>query len=334
MRPTLFGIRAALFYGAIVVAYFAAPYVNLFFLLLAFLTAVNIAGVVWGMRALSGVQANPTGSITCTAESDAPGMAAEIVARRRTRFDVGVRLELGGKPGEPLPKRRDRMHQGTVPVLRRGQPTEVEISFGRLARGVYPVRGAELTSTYPFGLLRRRRVLEGISEVVVHPRPSAFGAGGKGKSGEDWMRELQASGSGDDLQPATLRDKRDGDPLRAVHWRASARRGKPVVVEWEGGTGGGLEIALDRRCGRVEFEGALSDVAALVQVAREAKDVLMIRTQDHARSFGEGHGSWDDALRLLAELEPLPPGAPGLVGVAPSVPVLPQRRPREEAALV
>ena len=38
MRPTLFGVRAAVFYVVMLAAFYATHYSNLFFLLLAFLT--------------------------------------------------------------------------------------------------------------------------------------------------------------------------------------------------------------------------------------------------------------------------------------------------------
>lgn len=327
MRPTLFGMRAAVFYAAVVGAYFAAPYVNLFFLLLAFLTALGLFGLLWSASSLGGVEVRPEAALVCMARSDGQAYAGEVRAGRRRRFDVGIRVRLAG--------RRGRVLTGAVAVLRAGERARVSVGTGQLDRGVYAVSRATLASTYPFGLVRRERPLEGPTELVVHPRPSRFGAGAGSASVEDWLRDLQADGAaGGDLQPASLRDHREGDSVRAIHWRATARRGRPVVAEWEGGSGEGIEIALDRRCAPEELEQALSDVAALVFLAREGKEVLLIRTQGHTRSFGEGHGTWDQALRLLAELQVLPSDGPAPSGVAPSTPVLPRRRTTEEAALV
>ena len=44
MRPTRFGIKSVVFYLVMLGAFFAAPYSNLFFLLLAFLTLAGAFG--------------------------------------------------------------------------------------------------------------------------------------------------------------------------------------------------------------------------------------------------------------------------------------------------
>ena len=69
-----------------------------------------------------------------------------------------------------------------------------------------------------------------------------------------------------------------GDSLRAVHWRATARRGRLVVREWEAAGGQGLEVVLDRRCAPAELEEALEALSALVHVARARKGSLRVRT--------------------------------------------------------
>ena len=110
---------------------------------------------------------------------------------------------------------------------------EVEIVTAGSNRGVFAGGEIKLTSGAPFGLSRSRRRLSVRSETVVVPRwvdlvsfpliePS---------SGSDMMHERLRAGAGEDF--LGVREFRPGDPLRAVHWRSSARAGTLVVREFE-----------------------------------------------------------------------------------------------------
>ena len=55
--PTALGWRGAAFYVTLVGAFFAAPYSNLFFLLLSFLTLLSLLNVWWTTRNFKGVTA-------------------------------------------------------------------------------------------------------------------------------------------------------------------------------------------------------------------------------------------------------------------------------------
>ncbi|MEM1450178.1 MAG: DUF58 domain-containing protein [Planctomycetota bacterium] len=313
MRLTHFGVKALLFYAAIVGAYYAAPYVNLFFLLLAFLSIQWCLTTLWTWKNVRRISAE-IGDPPPVAAGTAARVEGTVHAEQRTRFDIEVSLRL--ESGERA--------IGRVPVLR--ESASVAIDVPPLPRGVHRVEATTLGSTYPLGLLRRTRSVRGPAEIVVHPRPAAI-AESASRTAEDLVRELMGSsmhGAGD-LQPSGLREHRDGDALRSVHWRASARRGRLVVREWEGGLEQGLEVVLDRRCEAAELEEALSELAAIVVVARESKEVLGLRTQGTSATFGDGHEPWSAALRLLAEAQPLPEDAPAPPAASPSVLRLPRR---------
>jgi len=52
--PTALGIKAVLFYAVLTGAFFAAPYQNLYFMLLVFLTVLGLLCPLWTMRNLAG----------------------------------------------------------------------------------------------------------------------------------------------------------------------------------------------------------------------------------------------------------------------------------------
>ena len=161
----------------------------------------------------------------------------------------------------------------------------------------------------------------------MYPRPATVGDASGGRTEEDFVRDMLGSNvSGDgDMQPSGMRDHRAGDSPRSIHWRASARRGKLVVLEWEGGGGEGLEVVLDRRCSDEALEEALADLSALVHFAREAKEVLAIRSQDLNVTFGEGHEPFDRALYFMAQAQALPDDGGAPPSTSPTVLRLPRR---------
>ncbi len=320
MKLTLFGVRSLVFYVAVVVAYVSAPYVNLFFLLLAFLTLHWILAFVWTAGSLRGltVQIDKLPAVVADTPAKVP---ARFHAERSRLFDINASLLLD-VPGCKRPLRAS----GGVPVLKGRAQSSVAVPG--LPRGIYSVLRAEAWSSYPFGLLKRRLLIEDApAEVVVFPRPTSVSDASGGRTAEDFIRDMlgsNVSGEGD-MQPSGLRDRREGDSLRSVHWRASARRGKLVVLEWEGGGGEGLEVVLDRRCSAEDLDEALGDLSALVQFARDGKEVLAVRSQDLSMTFGEGHEAFDRALYFLAGAGPVPSDGPAPPAVSPTVLRLPRR---------
>ncbi len=305
VRLTRFGIKAAVFYTAIVTTYFAAPYSNLFFLLLAFLTLQWIVCAVGTHRNFAGISAELRQPEPVPAGA-AAAVRARIVAPGRARFGIVVELELA-----------DGTRASAQVAVVDGE-AELAVPLGTLPRGVHALRRATVSSTFPFGLLVARRTLAADVDVVVFPRPAELvDARSRAEALAEMLGE-RASGPGV-LQPAGLRDHRTGEELRGVHWRASARRGSLVVREWEGGGGEGLEVVIDRRCDEATLERALAVASAMVALARENKELLAIASQGLDATYGDGHEPWARALRFLAgagaldaQGPPPPPKSPGV----------------------
>ena len=310
MRPTRFGVQAGLFYLVMLAAFFAAPYSNLFFGLLGFLTLAGLSGVLGARRNLADVTARldalppvPSGAVQT--------LRVKATAPRRVRFQLDARLTLEG--GAELTGRLDVLD---------GQAA-LAVTSPALQRGCYAVTGAWLESSHPLGLVRARRALDAPSELVVYPAPRELEQGRRSAEALDELLGDGLCGAGD-LQPSGLRDHQDGDELRAVHWRASARRGALVVQEWEGASGGGLEVLLDRRCAPEALEQALATLSALAHLARTNKETLRVHSQELSTTFGDGHQPWHGLLRFLAAAQPLQPDGPAPPSVSPSVARLPR----------
>lgn len=101
-------------------------------------------------------------------------------------------------------------------------------------RGVLQVEGVEVDCLYPAGLISGRRVLAARSDVIVVPRSLRHGlpvfAGFNHRSR---YSETGSNVKGEGSALYGLRKYQIGDPIKKIHWKASARIGEPVTVEEE-----------------------------------------------------------------------------------------------------
>lgn len=104
-----------------------------------------------------------------------------------------------------------------------------EFKPGQRGREILQLEG--MVSRYPFGFLRKTIRGSYQCEVMVWPArlPYQFSAD---KAGKRWMYG-QHRRRGDGVELIHLRGYRSGDPLRRIHWKASARMGVLQVRETE-----------------------------------------------------------------------------------------------------
>ena len=99
----------------------------------------------------------------------------------------------------------------------------------------------------PFGLSRHRHAIDGGDVLTVTPAavelPTTGLAGARGHDGVTATR-IRANPSDDDVM---TREYRHGDPMRRVHWAATARQGELMVRQEESVTTPEATIILDQR---------------------------------------------------------------------------------------
>lgn len=114
-------------------------------------------------------------------------------------------------------------------------------------RGRFSIGPATLRVTDPFGLVELTRSFETSDALLVTPQTHAIGQmrlGGEGvPSGDNRPRAIASDGQED----VTVREYRQGDDLRRVHWRSSARRGELMVRREEQPWQNRATIFLDTR---------------------------------------------------------------------------------------
>jgi uncharacterized protein (DUF58 family) len=147
----------------------------------------------------------------------------------------------------------------------RGTAT-VTYPLAPVLRGLHRVGPLSGTMTDPLGLAEFERELAGSDRLTVLPRvvplqgmPAAFGSG-EGTAGAALSH--QGQGASDVL----IRPYRQGDELRRVHWRSSARHDDLMVRLEERPWRGGTTLLLDRRDAAHRGRGADSSLEFAVSL--------------------------------------------------------------------
>lgn len=224
--------------------------------------------------------------------------------------------------------------------LRRGEGAVLRYPLHPELRGVHQVGPLVAHITDPFGLAEfdlelcdRDRLVVTPAVVRLHGAP-AGGGPGAGEIGGGWGRP----GQGED--DVVVRSYRQGDDLRRVHWRSTARLDELMVrgeqQPWRDGT----VVLLDHRTGahrgsgrEASLEYAVSLAAsAFRQLQREGRRVRLATVDGRvlAGQRRDGADAGDAALDALAVLAPAHHPTPAAVhrrgpahargGPAPTVP--------------
>jgi uncharacterized protein (DUF58 family) len=158
----------------------------------------------------------------------------------------------------------------SLPVFRLDPGTRIELT-GTLTlpmRGAYATRGLAVESVYPCGLLAREEVLPAASEVVVLPAPlkHPFPLWAGFNQRALWA-ETGSNIKGEGSAFFGLREYVPGDPIRKIHWRATARQGRPMVVEDEEDRVNRYYVFVDLRESRKVGEGRTCNLEVSIRIA-------------------------------------------------------------------
>ena len=133
---------------------------------------------------------------------------------------------------------------------------------GRFVIGPMAVRVSD-----PFGLVELGRAFQTTADLTVTPRtvplPAIPLSGAWTGSGDNRPRAF-ASGSAEDV---TVREYRQGDDLRRVHWRSTARTGELMVRREEQPWQSRATLFVDNRLRAHRGQGVASSLEAAVSIA-------------------------------------------------------------------
>ncbi len=194
-----------------------------------------------------------------------------------------------------------------------GRHGEAALLLDRAPRGRYQLGPGTLRVDDPFGLSRVELAVPAAGTVLVRPRVPSLGLlfSEAGTRGDGGRRQPVRRPSG--LEPHGVREYVEGEPLRAVHWPTSARRGQLMVRELEDAPRDSVAVLLDVERSSVagppgdsSLDDAVRAAAGLVRAhaARSRGALLVIGTPapevHRVRTLG---AEWERALDALAAVE-------------------------------
>ncbi|NHA66801.1 DUF58 domain-containing protein [Phycicoccus flavus] len=199
-----------------------------------------------------------------------------------------------------------------LPSLRPGATREVQYAVRSHTRGVHRVGPLRVRVRDPFGLTLRTAAVSGEAEVVVLPRvvPLAMARSlGSGIGSEGSIPHMVALHGEDDQ---TIREYRDGDDLRRIHWPATARTGDLMVRQEDRPAKRRGVVLHDSRAvghagtGRAgSFEWAVTMAASVVGHLVDSRYAVHLLVADPGTDSGTRHDdSMPGALDALARITP------------------------------
>jgi uncharacterized protein (DUF58 family) len=261
-----------------------------------------------------------------------PLLAAMVVARTRYRLSCARRLdpprtEVGNEATVTLRLENVTrlptgllMIEDTVPYALGARPRfvldrveaqgirEIDYRVRSDLRGRFGIGPLSIRISDPFGLVELTRSFTISDTLMVTPQvvalPHVRLAGEWTGGGDSRTRSVAAAGD-DDVAP---REYRQGDDLRRVHWRSTARYGELMVrreeQQWQ--SRGALLLDTRRYAHRGEgprssFEVAVSAAASIgVQLAHEGLGLRLV-TDQGAEHLTDGGLSWSllDTLAVV-----------------------------------
>ena len=265
-----------------------------------FLTAlVLVFGLVWAQLGLMGLGVR--------------------VNRTFGKLRVGERLEshIEVRSSSPLPKFGLEVRElseipghNTAAVINLPPFGEASLTLSvpLAKRGVYRIGAPSLAGGDPFGIFNLRRQRPGTEPLAVMPYvvdipPFSVAQGDTSGEGSLLRSTPEATASA-----STIREYRSEDSTRYIHWPATARRGRLMLKQFDGGMEDVLWILLDMQAGTVvgdELENTEEfAVTAAASIAKSYSDV----------GWAVGLMAHGDRQYLLAPQE----GAPALerIGMA------------------
>ncbi|MFI7865731.1 DUF58 domain-containing protein [Ectopseudomonas khazarica] len=286
MKPSrlLLGLLAGLFAAAVLLG--ALP-------LLGVDLAQSLLPMAWGLAlALSAIaiidgfwlRQRPSPRLQRELPGNLPlGRWSEVQLTAHHDFTQALEIEVfdhvpEGMAFEHLPQRIS---------LHPGQQTRVNYRLKPLVRGHFHFARCELLLPSPLRLWQARRVLQLEGESRVYPDFARL-YGAQLKAVDDWLSQLgvrQRPRRGLGLEFHQLREFRDGDTLRQIDWKATARKRTPIAREYQDERDQQIVFLLD--CGRrmrsqddelSHFDHALNACLLLSYVALRQGDAVGLAT--------------------------------------------------------
>ena len=241
-------------------------------------------------RAGLGLDFVRTTRIDIGTETGAAGLVIEVDEEFSSAFQVrartwsvpGSRAVRNGDlpPGTVAPRADDPSGGPDGSILPARGPIDLVRIYRSNLRGLHGVSDMRLRLTSRLGLVQRSARLRGEKTIAIEPALIGLKKNLQLAASERWrdlgVRRVRRRGGMTEFE--SLRDHVQGDEVRVVDWKAFAKRGRPIVRQFQEERGQELILAVDcgRRMSATTAEDLPSQKRGGGQVARGASKL------DHA----------------------------------------------------
>lgn len=223
--------------------------------------------------------------------------------RRLNSFSVEVEEIVGAVEGAVW-------RPGYALVLKPGETQQVALKLTFPDRGVHRSEGLRIATRYPFGFFRKSRDVPEPRDFVVYPSIHPVLAPGLGAYADGTVESNRRLGRGGEYHG--LREHRNDDDPRDIHWKTSARLRRLVSREYERtadrrvwllvpNAAPKVKARKDRRVWR-DVEASISEAASLAAHYTGAGWAVGVQTLDGRVEPGTGPGHLNLVLNHLARV--------------------------------
>jgi uncharacterized protein (DUF58 family) len=186
-------------------------------------------------------------------------------------------------------------------VIQPGETVSRHIPFTLPSRGVNEIKDIELSSGYPFNFFTRYWPVRFVGKATVFPAPLGSRRDGAGAWVKKDEREGESGGRDEDVSDIMgVRPYAEGDPMKMIHWKSSARTGKLNSRLYDGSAARKTRmIDLDALISEMGVEAGLS--AAAYEISASMKSGLPIGMADRGTIWAPSP-SRPDKLSMLSSL--------------------------------
>ncbi len=180
---------------------------------------------------------------------------------------------------------------------------EVKEAVTFVRRGRIHLSHMRLSSGYPFGFYRNVVKLKSPKSFLVYPELTDV---------RGLLAGIQSiAGSGALPHPAgedftDIRPYRQGDPMRDVHWKATAKSGGLMVKEFRAGVSRSVTVALDTSASATPeiLEKGISLAASLVEVLFSEGHPVRLKTLSQISAPARSREQFYHIMDMLALVQP------------------------------
>ena len=192
--------------------------------------------------------------------------------------------------------------EGPVYFLRipaKGRAT-LSHSLTLLKRGWFNFEGFKVSTSYPFGLFVKEMRVPLSERVLVYPKIGPVPP--QVMDGPYTFGEVPTFQRGVGGEFHSLREYVEGEDLRLVHWKSTAKAEKLMIREWEREEATKVNIVLDNSASE-GLEEAVSLAGSYAAHFIEAGYPVRLITRDQMTEWGQGYDHLFQILEVLALLE-------------------------------